>query len=117
MEDVLKSLLHLGVGIVKTVEDGFQVNSTDPQGIIFELINKGEVSDDNAVEQIRTYIENVTNLANEYEMKAKEIFESLAASLQNIDMNNLVQDLNDKFNEILAQVTGQGGGPTGGSQV
>jgi len=108
MEDILKSLLHLGVDIAKTVEDGFQVNSTDPEGILLELINKGETADDQSIDQIRTYIENVTNLANEYELKAKEIFQSLTSSLQNLDVNNLVADLQQKFDDILAQVTGGG---------
>ena len=115
MEEILKSLLHLGVGVVKTVEGGFKVDSTDPQGILTEVINKGETADDEVVERLRGYIDQVTSLANEYESKAKEVFESLAASLQNIDVNNIVDDLGQKFNDIVAQVRGSGNDSGGNS--
>ena len=109
MDEIFKKLLHLGVGIVKTVQDGFQVTSTDPQGMLFEMISKGEAADDENIQRLRSYIDNITGLANDYESKSKEIFESLYASLQNVDANNLITDLNQKFNDIVGKIKGGSG--------
>ena len=106
MEEILKSILHLGVGVGKTIEDGFQVSSSDPQGILFELISIGENADDESVNMLRGYIEDVSNMANEYEIKAKEVFEGLVTAVQNIDTGNLVEDINQKVADIMSGMNG-----------
>ena len=108
MEELLKNVLHLGVGVSETIQDGFQINSSDPQGILFELISKGKSVDDGTVNQLRGYIEEISNSTAEYQVKAREIFESLVTAVQNLDTNNIVEDINTKVAEIMSKITDSG---------
>ena len=106
MEELLKSILHLGIGVGKTMQDGFQISSSDPQGVLFDLISKGENADDEMINNLRGYIEDVSSMATEYEIKSKEVFESILGALQDLDSNNLVEDIGAKVSDIMSKING-----------
>lgn len=106
MEEIIKSIVNLGIGVVKTVEDGFQINATDLQGILAELVAKGDQAQDENAMKVKELVDQLIQVANDGEAQARELLDSVVSSLSEVDISSLTTDLQAKIQELIDSVRG-----------
>lgn len=107
MEELLKKVVNLGIGAVKSLEEGLRQALEGAETGINDLIAKGEANNEEGAAKVRQVVEEITNSIKEYEAKAKEISESLTNALQDFDPQGKVDELKNRVDEVAEKIKTQ----------
>lgn len=106
MEELLKSILNLGIGAAKGLEDNLQTAFKAAEQGINDLINKGNTSGDDGATRVKTFVNDLLLSVKDYESKAKEMSESLTSALKEFQSSGKgrAEELQKRIEEITKSI-------------
>ncbi len=105
MEEILKRIVNLGIGAVKSIEDNLSATFKEAEKGINELIARGEATNEGRAARVKEFTEQLISSLKEYEQRAKELSENLQATLNDFNSagNARLDELNKKIEELAAK--------------
>lgn len=105
MEEMLKKIVNLGIGAVKVLEANLETTFRRAEEGVSEMIAKGDSASDETSVRVKQFVDELLGSVKDYENKAKELTESLVATLKEIDpTGEKVGDLDKKIDDLQKKV-------------
>lgn len=106
MEELLKKLVNLGIGVAKGLEDNLQTAFKTAEQGINDLIAKGGLPGDGGSENVRKFVNDLLVSVRDYEARAREMSGNLTAALREFQTNGQgrLEDLQKRIDEITNSI-------------
>lgn len=112
MEELLKKVVNLGIGAVKTLEENLSDTFSRAESGINEMISKGETASDERSAKVKQFVDDMMASVKEYETKATEVTQSLTATLKEFDPSGTAEELRAKVDELAGRIRSNIGSST-----